>query len=102
MVADGEELVGDGGGVPDGVAGGVAVPVCVFYGGVAEEVYFVGGVIDVDIYGDPVDCAVDFVGGVFDAPDPESAVSIRGLWLVEKGTNIPSASKVSPTSFLRP
>ena len=49
LVAEGEGVVGEGFGFPDGVAGGVAEPLFVGDAGVAEVVYFFGGVVRVDV-----------------------------------------------------
>jgi hypothetical protein len=70
LVADGELRVGDEVGFPDCVAGWVAVPLGVFDGRVADVVEFVGGVFEMDVGILSADCAVDFIGCVFDFPEP--------------------------------
>lgn len=60
-----ELLVGEVGGLPDGEAGGVAVPVVVGLGDVAHEVDFFAWVVVVDVFA----VAGELVAAVFYAPE---------------------------------
>jgi hypothetical protein len=74
-VADLEGLVAEVGGLPDGKAGRVAVPVVVGDGDVAHVVDLLAWVILVDIGGLAVDGAFEVVAAVLYAPEPMSMVS---------------------------
>lgn len=63
-IPDFEGLVGEVGGVPDGEAGGVAVPVVVGLRDVAHVVDLFAGVVHVHVFA----VALEVVAGVFDAP----------------------------------
>lgn len=98
LVTDGEVTVGDGAGLADGVTGWVAVPFSVGDADVAQVVELVGGIVGVDICGYVVGCAGEFVGAVFNSPQP---VRVRDAGL-EQDTNMLLPSKVKPTSLRRP
>lgn len=69
-VSDLEGLVLEDGGVPDGEAGWVAVPVVVWGGDVAHEVQFLARVVLVHVGGLAVDGALEVVAAVLDTPEP--------------------------------
>lgn len=59
------------GGVADGEAGWVAVPLIVGLADVAQEVQLLGGIIKVNVSGDSVGGSCEIVGTIFYTPQPE-------------------------------
>lgn len=84
MIADFESAVADGVGGEDCVARWVAEPICIFSRGVAEVVYFVGGIVGVDVEGYAGDGAVEIVRGVFDFPEPRGGL-VGGVCVIGWG-----------------
>jgi hypothetical protein len=101
-VTDLEGLVGEVGGLPDGEAGWVAVPVVVGLGDVADVVDLFAGIVLVDVFGLAVDGALEVVTAVFYTPEPAEELDIVTWRNINVETYMLFLSKHMPTSLRCP
>jgi hypothetical protein len=87
-VADLEGFVGEVGGLPDGEAGWIAVPVVVGLGHVAHVVDFLAWVVLVHVSGGAVDGALEVVATVLDAPEPWGSFLAFGTQIERGGKDL--------------